>query len=197
MTMRGAIAMLSGRGARAAILVLATMLFLALTFRVNAVKSDVHSLERQIVRMERERLLLETEFETRASQRQLSDWNEIDFGYLAPTGEQYVDGELQLAGFGSPAPRNAPAPIRLARGNPLPASEGALAGLARVLDSEALDRGRLEFGRAVAMLDSADTEQTTDESLPFNADTARLAQRLTQGTRTHGALGARLVRSGR
>lgn len=197
MTMRSVLGFLSGRGGRAAILVLASVLFLALTFRVNAVKSDVHSLERRIVQVERERLLLETEFETRASQRQLSDWNEIDFGYLAPTGDQYVDGEPQLAAFGSPSPRNSPEPIRLARGNPLPASEGALAELARVLDNEALDRGRLEFGRAVAMLDGGDTEPASDESLPFNADTARLAQRLTQGTGAQGALGTRLVRSGR
>lgn len=193
MTGRGAF---GGSAATLTVLLVAAVLFLGLTFRVNAVKSDVHRLERQIVQVERERLLLETEYETRASQRQLSDWNEVDFGYLAPTGDQYVDGERQLAGFGSPVPRGAPQPIRLARGGGLPASEGALADLARVLDSETVDRGRLEFGRAVAILDGSDTPRPTEAASTFNADTARLARRLTNGTRTDATLGARLVRSG-
>ena len=30
-------------------------------------------------------MLLETEFETRANQQQLATWNEVDFGYQAPS----------------------------------------------------------------------------------------------------------------
>lgn len=197
MTGRGASRTRSGINATLGVTAVCAVLFLGLTFRVNAVKSDVRLLERRIVQVERERLLLETEYETRASQRQLSDWNEVDFGYLAPTGDQYVDGELQLASFGSPVPQGAPQPIRLARGGPLPASEGALADLARVLDNEAVDRGRMELGRAVAMLEGTDTRRAEQASPAFNADTARLARRLTQGARGEAGLGTRLVRSGR
>lgn len=186
-----------GQTGQVAILIVAAILFLGLTFRVNAVKSDVHRLERQIVQIERERLLLETEYETRASQRQLSDWNEVEFGYLAPTGDQFVDHGLQLASLGSPAGRDAPQPIRLARSGVLPEREGALAELARVLDSEAIDRGRLEFGRAMAMLESGEAARAGGGEQPFNADTARLAQRLTMGARASGPLGAQLVHSGR
>ena len=39
--------------------------FVALTFRVNAVKSEVRLAERRIIQLEREKLLLETEVETR------------------------------------------------------------------------------------------------------------------------------------
>ena len=54
-------------------------LTLALTFRVNAVKSQVRLAERQIVSLKQEKMFLETEFETRASQQQLEAFNDVDF----------------------------------------------------------------------------------------------------------------------
>ena len=89
--------------------------FVALTFRVNTVKSQVRLAERQIVALESDKLLLETEFETRANQQQLADWNAIEFGYQAPRADQYVEGERQLASLGVPYGRGAPSPIRVAR----------------------------------------------------------------------------------
>lgn len=197
MTGRASATFLASRGAQVVVVIFALVLFIALTFRVNAVKSEVSLLERQIVQVERERLLLETEYETRASQRQLSSWNEVEFGYLAPTGEQFIDHDWQLASYGSPAPQGAPQPIRLARSEPLPASEGALADLARVLDSEPVDRGRVELGRAMAMLGGDDAPETDDEAAPFNLDTDRLARRLTRGTQASSPLSARMVHAGR
>ena len=87
---------------------------LALTFRVNAVKSQVRLTERQIVALRQERLFLETEFETRASQQQLRNLNEVEFGYEAPRAEQYLEGERQLAVLGKDRAPGAPAPIRVA-----------------------------------------------------------------------------------
>ena len=75
---------------------------LALTFKVNAVKSDVRLTERAIIVAQQERLMLETEFQTRASQHQLSDWNAVEFGYGAPRADQYLESETQLAALGSP-----------------------------------------------------------------------------------------------
>lgn len=89
--------------------------FGALTFRVNTVKSEVRLAERQIVRLERENMLLETEFQTRANQQQLADWNAIEFGYKAPRADQYLEGERQLASLGPPREIGAPSPIRVAR----------------------------------------------------------------------------------
>ena len=89
--------------------------FIALTFKVNAVKSEVRLAERRIVALQREKLLLETEFETRASQQQLAQWNAVDFGYQAPTAEQYLENERQLARLGEPRALSAPTPIRVAR----------------------------------------------------------------------------------
>lgn len=98
-----------------AVLALCIGLFLVLSFRVHAVKSEVLLAERQIVALERETLVLETEFQARASQRQLGNWNVVEFGYLAPRADQYLEGEQQLASLGSPQVPGAPAPIRVAR----------------------------------------------------------------------------------
>ncbi|MBE5073652.1 hypothetical protein IM511_04970 [Erythrobacteraceae bacterium E2-1 Yellow Sea] len=98
----------------AAVLAACIGLFLVLSFRVHAVKSEVLLAERQIIALQRETILLETEFEARASQRQLADWNAVDFGYEAPRADQYLENERQLASLGSPRAPGAPSPIRVA-----------------------------------------------------------------------------------
>ena len=82
--------------------------FVALTFRVNAVKSEVRLAERRIIQLEREKLLLETEVETRANQQQLASWNALEFGYEAPRADQYLESERQLAALGTPRAIGAP-----------------------------------------------------------------------------------------
>ena len=108
-----------------AVLAICFVLFLALSFRVHAVKSEVQLAERSIIALERETMMLETEFQTRASQRQLSDWNAVEFGYSAPRADQYLENERQLAGLGSPSRPSAPSPIRVARAVPIDA-DGAV-----------------------------------------------------------------------
>ena len=98
-----------------AVLALCTVLYLGLHLKVHAVRSEVVRSERQIVALEDEKTLLETEFETRASQQQLAQWNAVDFGYQAPNAEQYLEGERQLASLGEPRGAGAPSPIRVAR----------------------------------------------------------------------------------
>lgn len=90
-------------------------LFGVLTFRVNAVKSQVLLAERQIIALESEKLILETEFQARASQQQLANWNRIEYGYAAPNAEQYLDSERDLAALGMARIEGAPEPIRIAR----------------------------------------------------------------------------------
>lgn len=97
-----------------AVLLVCFALFIALTLKVNAVKSDVRLAERKIVALERQKLLLETEFETRANQQQLAAWNTVDFGYRAPGADQFLETERQLAHLGTPRAKGAPDPIRVA-----------------------------------------------------------------------------------
>lgn len=111
----------------AAVLSGALGLFLALTFHVNAIKSEVRLAERQIVTLEREKLLLETEFESRSSQRQLAEWNAVEFGYVAPRAGQFLEDERHLASLGTPLRADAPEPIRIARAAPPVEEESPLA----------------------------------------------------------------------
>ncbi len=105
---------------------LALALFLSLTFHVNAIKSDVRLAERQIIALQRETLMLETEFQTRSSQRQLSQWNTVEFGYVAPKAHQYLENEQQLAMLGLPRGLGAPEPIRVAYAQAAPKQEESL-----------------------------------------------------------------------
>ncbi len=105
-----------------AVLLMCAGLVVILSFRVHAVRSEVLLAERQLIALERETLLLETEFETRASQRQLAEWNAVEFGYAAPRARQFLDGERQLASLGQGLGPDAPAPIRLARAEPIDAA---------------------------------------------------------------------------
>ncbi len=97
-----------------AALALCTALYAMLHLKVNAVRSEVVRSEREIVQLERHKMLLETEFATRSSQLQLESWNRVEFGYTAPTAEQFVEGERQLAAFGMPRAPGAPEPIMVA-----------------------------------------------------------------------------------
>jgi hypothetical protein len=98
----------------AAVLLTCFTLTVILTFKVNAVKSQVRLTERQILSVKQDKLLLETEFETRANQQQLRSLNDVEFGYQAPAAGQYLEGERQLASLGKPRAADAPDPIRVA-----------------------------------------------------------------------------------
>jgi hypothetical protein len=95
---------------------LCTLFYVGLHVKVHAVKSEVVNAERRIVALEDRRLLLETEFETRASQERLARLNRVEFGYVAPGVGQFLEDERRLAAFGLPRGAGAPEPIRVAGG---------------------------------------------------------------------------------
>lgn len=98
----------------AAILTVCFAMLVALTFRVNAVKSEVRLIERKLVSVQQQKELLKTEFQTRASQRKLTALNDFEFGFKAPTPGQYLESERQLASLGKARAADAPAPIMVA-----------------------------------------------------------------------------------
>jgi hypothetical protein len=135
-----------------------TALYLGLHLKVHSVRSEVIAAERQIVALEQRKLLLETEFETRANQLQLAAWNTIDFGYTAPTARQFLENERQLVSFGSPRAPGAPEPIRVAGAGG--AEEPAFPALVspstgRSIDPELIDAA--DGARFAAARDSAGT----------------------------------------
>ncbi|MEO6716381.1 MAG: hypothetical protein ABIM50_03930 [Novosphingobium sp.] len=116
-------------------------LTLVLMVRVNAMKSQVRLAERQLVALKREKVFLETEFETRSNQQQLRALNDVEFGYSAPTAGQYLSGERQLASLGKAAAPDAPAPIRVAsamadNSGPFPAMVSPLSGKAMAAEPD-------------------------------------------------------------
>lgn len=131
----------------AAVLSGALGLFLALTFHVNAIKSEVRLAERRIISLERERMLLETEFESRASQRQLAEWNAVEFGYVAPRADQFLDDERQLASLGAPQRADAPQPVRIARAAPPDEEESEIADWVSPLTGQPM---AADVGEAIA-----------------------------------------------
>ena len=98
----------------AAVLLTCLAFTVALTFKVNAVKSQVRLTERKIAVAKQQALFLETEFEARANQQQLKTLNDVEFGYQAPTAGQYLENERQLAEISKPRGADAPEPIRVA-----------------------------------------------------------------------------------
>ena len=96
------------------VLTVCACLLLVLTFRVNALKSQVRLAERHLVSLRQEKLFLETEFEARSNQQQLKALNDVEFGYQAPRAEQYIEGERQLVALGKARAPGAPTPLRVA-----------------------------------------------------------------------------------
>lgn len=140
----------------AAILVVCLALTIALTMRVNAVRSQVLLTERQIVALRNEKSLLETEFETRANQQQLKALNDVEFGYAAPTAGQYLESERQLASLGKARGPEAPSPIRVASASveesgdsPFPALVNPLTGRAMAAEVRQDTVHRAVAGKAI------------------------------------------------
>ncbi|WP_159980183.1 MULTISPECIES: hypothetical protein [unclassified Novosphingobium] len=96
------------------VLVICGAVSIALTLRVNAVKSQVHDTEKRMVWVQQDIDFLETEFQTRSNQQALKQLNDLEFGYKAPIAGQYIEGERQLAALGKAAGPGAPQPIRYA-----------------------------------------------------------------------------------
>lgn len=97
-----------------AVLAACSVVYLMIVLNGNSVRSEVVQAERRIVQLEQQNMLLETEYLTRSSQKQLARWNRVDFGYSAPTAAQFIQSERELAVFGGARSSDAPEPIRLA-----------------------------------------------------------------------------------
>lgn len=112
MTMTGSRRRQIGWGAVLAVCITA---FIVLSVTVHAVRNEVVLADREIIMLKKKKQRLETEYQARASQHQLAQWNAVDLGYQAPRADQYLDARTQLADLGLPARPDAPSPIRVAR----------------------------------------------------------------------------------
>ena len=152
----------------AALLAVCCALLFALSLRVNALKSDVRRTENRIVALRTETMYLETEYETRSNQQQLSAWNAVDFGYVAPNAGQYLENVRQLAALGKPAGPDAPSPIRVAAAQTeapgmLPAMVSPLTGKPLGDEGDEPEAARVDHAKAAAGLDDRLGQVERDE----------------------------------
>lgn len=147
-------------------------LVVALAFRVNALRSQIHHAEARIVALKQEKMYLETEFETRSNQQQLKTWNDVEFGYAAPNASQYLEGERQLAVLSVPATPDAPAPIRVASVDDAVIASAAFPAMVSPLSGKALasdDRKAVvddaEDDRPARKVDHAEAVETLKDRL--------------------------------
>ena len=142
----------------AALLAVCSAALFALSLRVNALKSEVRRSENRIVALRQETMYLETEYETRSNQQQLSAWNAVDFGYVAPNAGQYLENVRQLATLGKPAGPGAPSPIRVATAQievpgVIPAMVSPLTGKPLGDDNDEPEAASADHDKAAAGLD--------------------------------------------
>lgn len=147
-------------------------LVVALAFRVNALRSQIHHAEARIVALKQEKMYLETEFETRSNQQQLKAWNDVEFGYAAPNASQYIEGERQLAALSVPATPDAPAPIRVASVDDsviasaaFPAMVSPLSGKALASNDSKVAGDATDEDRSARTVDHAEAVETLKDRL--------------------------------
>ena len=87
---------LQGIGLVLLVLICAMMLY-PVSLKVAATRSELTRIERQIERTRDNIRYLESELAVRASMRQLEHWNADTFGYSAPSADEYLESERQLA----------------------------------------------------------------------------------------------------
>lgn len=156
---------------------LCATLFVILSFRVNAVKSDVRLAEREIIALKRETTMLEIEFQTRASQEQLTNFNRVEYGYKAPRADQYLENERQLASLGLPRHADTPNPIRVARAPDLD-DDALFPEMVNPLTGAPMGEGRSE---QQGKRETGNQDQAGDRK-PMNAPQT-LSERLARETR--------------
>src|SRR5690554_5275085 len=97
--MKLAVKRLEGIGWLALVFLVAIMLY-PLSLSVATLRSDLARTNSKIVAIKKDIRYLETEFSARANLRQLEYWNKLEYGYVAPSAGQYLDGERSLANLG-------------------------------------------------------------------------------------------------
>lgn len=125
-----------------------------LSLSVATLRSDLTRTEREILRTRAEIRYLETEFATRASLTQLAMWNDLEYGYEAPSAAQYLDGERELANLGDET-RQLDKPVRVAAMTIKPQAEPAAIKPAELAATTVKPIAPLSVSASVAIMSPA------------------------------------------
>jgi hypothetical protein len=91
-----------------ALVFLVLILLYPLSLHVASMHSDLVNVDNKIMSTKREISFLQAELRTRASMQQLEEWNDLLYGYSAPTADQFLKGEAELASLGGQSPITKP-----------------------------------------------------------------------------------------
>jgi hypothetical protein len=114
-----------------ALLSVIAVLLYPLSLNVGVLHSKLVDTDRKIMETKREISFLQAELRTRANMQQLAEWNDVLYGYSAPTAEQFIDGERALAGLDGAGPNVKPVMVAVSDiDGTAPAGEVGQAGAA-------------------------------------------------------------------
>ncbi len=83
-----------------ALIFLVVILLYPLSLNVATLRSDLMKVDREILATQKHINYLQAELKTRANLQQLEEWNELLYGFKAPTAAQFADGDRALANLG-------------------------------------------------------------------------------------------------
>lgn len=153
-----------------------------LSLSVATLRSDLTRTEREILRTRAEIRYLETEFATRASLTQLAMWNDLEYGYEAPSAAQYLDGERELANLDDEA-RQLDKPVRVAAMTIKPQAEPAAIKPAEMAAAAPKLPQPLSVSQSVAIISPARAATAAGEASKATAKEAAKSETKSEGRR--------------
>jgi hypothetical protein len=151
-----------------ALLSIIAVLLYPLSLNVGALHSELVQTDRKIMETKREISFLQAELRTRANMQQLSEWNDLLYGYTPPTAQQFLDGERALANLDGESPSVRPVMVAVSDvDGSAPAGEIGQAGAA----ASKLDEDRTEKPVKVAVVSKTDEPAATQKPKPSSKPT--------------------------
>jgi hypothetical protein len=128
-----------------ALVFLVLIMLYPLSLHVASMHSDLVNVDNKIMSTKREISFLQAELRTRASMQQLEEWNDLLYGYSAPTADQFLKGEAELASLGGQSPITKPVMVAAATSDGVAPAGVIGSALARMPSSvENVDRDEVK-----------------------------------------------------
>jgi hypothetical protein len=151
-----------------ALLSIIAVLLYPLSLNVGALHSELVQTDRKIMETKREISFLQAELRTRANMQQLAEWNDLLYGYTAPTAEQFLEGERALANLNGAEPSVKPVMVAVSNiDGAAPAGEVGQPGAA----ASTLDQDREEKPVKVAVVSTSKEPESKEKAAVAKSQT--------------------------
>jgi hypothetical protein len=162
-----------------ALVFLVLIMLYPLSLHVASMHSDLVNVDNKILSTKREISFLQAELRTRASMQQLEEWNDLLYGYSAPTADQFLKGEAELASLGGQSPITKPVMVAVSTTDGVAPAGVIGSALARMTSS--VDKAATEQSRSGAKVQKDEPKKkpqndTDSENPSILTRTEKLAQ---------------------